>query len=98
MDPVHGFRDDWRYSRGFTFAGFGFAVAIAAWLTLFGPKDEQTTRRIDTWLTLAGALALYYMGRAGVDSISRRQSVVAFETTKMQISAQRQSDLDRAAG
>lgn len=98
MDAATGFRDDWRWSRGFTFVGFGLSCFNATYLTFFGPATDHTDRRIEQWLYLAGALALYYMGRAGMDAFSRRQSVVAYETTRMQITAQRKSDLDDAAG
>ena len=106
MQPEDGFRDDWRYSRAFTFSGFFVCVAIAAWLTFSSSKDEQTSRRIDSWLTLAGALAMYYMGRAAADGISRRQTTAAFETARLrvtpprtpeQVAAQRREQ-DEAAG
>ncbi len=100
MKVDDGFRDDWRWSRAFTFAGFFVTVAVAAWLTFKYPDNDGAGRKVDSWLTLAGALALYYMGRAGADGISRRQSMVSYETTRMQVAAspQRRSDLDDAAG
>lgn len=98
MQVGDGFRDDWRWSRAFTFGGFIVTVAVASWLTFKYPDNDGAGRKVDSWLTLAGALALYYMGRAGADAISRRQSVVSVETTKMQVSATRKADLDDAAG
>lgn len=86
MLPADGFRDDWKWTRTFTFGGFAFCVMVASWLTFSNPDGEQTTRRTDSWLTLAGALALYYMGRAGADGISRRQAVTTYETTKLRVS------------
>lgn len=98
MDPAGGFRDDWRWSRGFTFVVVGVSMAIAAWHSLFGPQTEAINGRVREWLQLAMAGAGLYIGRAGWDAYSRRQSVVAYETTKLQITAQRRSDLDGAAG
>ncbi len=98
MTPENGFRDSWAWTRTFCIGGFVWCVGIASWMALFGPVNDHTDKRIIEFMSLAGILAGLYMAGARFDGYSRRQATVAYETTKMQVSATRASDLSDAAG
>ena len=98
MSADGGFRDSWKWSLPLGAGGSVVCLAIACYLAIFGAFDDHIDRRVDSLMEGAIALAGIFMAGARYDGHSRRRAMVSYETTRMQITAQRKSDIDDAAG
>lgn len=99
-DPrLNGLETSWRLRRRAVWLTLSFCMTGLAYLTLAGRHDSRLHETIATSLAmLLGSVVMAYIAGAAYDDRSRRQTWASYETTRMQVTAQRRADLDAAAG
>lgn len=96
---IAGLETSWKLRRGAVWGTIAFCMALIAYLTAFGRHDSRLHETIAFGLIgLLGTVVMAYIAGAVYDDKDKRRAWSSVETTRIQVSAQRRSDLDDAAG
>lgn len=99
-DPrLNGLETSWKLRRRAVWLTVSFCMGGLLYLMVLGRHDSRLHETIAASLAmLLGSVVMSYIAGAAYDDRNRRQTWASYETTRMQITAQRKSDLDDAAG